>query len=80
MAKLLKILIITLLIVIVSVIIYYQIGIGFSNAILNSINEIYDANQEWDSLGINPLDSIIEQIKSMTSDSTLINQTNTIKG
>ena len=38
---------------------YLKIGIGFGNAVTNTVKGIDDIKKEWQSEGVNPLDSVL---------------------
>ncbi len=50
--------------------IYYYLGIGFGNAVVNTAKGIRDAKEKWSQEGVNPMDTIKEQIREMTLDSS----------
>ncbi len=53
---------------------YYYIGIGFGNAASKTIEGVHNANKKWKEKGINPLDTIIRNVKEVI-DTTKIDST-----
>ncbi len=49
--------------------IYYYLGIGFGNAVVNTAKGIRDTKEKWSQEGVNPMETIKEQIREMTLDS-----------
>jgi len=53
---------------------YYSLGTGFGNAVVKTTKGVRDAQKEWKEDGVNPLDTIREQIKSIAADSVIIHK------
>lgn len=49
--------------------IYYYLGIGFGNAVINTAKGVSDAKNEWKKDSVNPIDTIKTQIIEITQDS-----------
>ena len=50
--------------------IYYYLGIGFGNAVINAGKGVKDATEEWKKDNVNPIDTIKSQIIRIAKDST----------
>lgn len=61
--KILNILgILSSLILLLLFVFYYRIGIGFGEAMVNTAEGLKNAQEDWISEGVNPLDSLKNQI------------------
>lgn len=55
--------------IIIVFIVFYYLGIGFGNAVVNTTKGIRDAKKEWSIDSVNPIDTIKEQTKKIILDS-----------
>ncbi len=61
---------IPLIMAVVVCVIYYYLGIGFGNAVVETAKGIEKAKEEWAQEGVNPMDTIKEKVMELSPDST----------
>ena len=59
---------VTAMAVILCIYIFYNIGIGFGDAAVETAKAVKQLNEEWKSKGINPIDTIVQEIYDMKKD------------
>lgn len=50
--------------------VYYYLGIGFGNAVINTVKGVKEAKEEWKKDNVNPIDTIKSQVIEIAQDST----------
>lgn len=59
---------ITIITTIAIFLIFYYLGIGFGNAVANTVKGVRAAKNEWVQEGVNPIDSIKLQVQDLILD------------